>query len=180
MAPSGGEAARQPAAGGERIDMRLTRASHYALIALTHMAQQPEPTKIAVASHEIATARNIPMRFLLKVLKPLVTRGVLRSLKGPTGGYVLRSMPAEITVLQIIEAVDGDIEGEIPEPWGGNPEKDVLPNLVAEKSNVPVNSKLLSICKQNAAAVKDHLKNVRLSDLAAARKESRARAARDD
>ena len=50
--------------------MRLTRASHYALIALTHMAQQPEPTKTAVASHEIATARNIPMRFLLKVNIP--------------------------------------------------------------------------------------------------------------
>jgi Rrf2 family protein len=159
--------------------MRLTRASHYALIALTHMAQQPEPTKIAVASHEIATARNIPMRFLLKVLKPLVTKGVLRSLKGPTGGYVLRSLPSEISLLQIIEAVDGDIEGEIPEPWGGNPEKDILPNPVAEKTNVPVNNKLLTICRQNAEAVKDHLKKVRLSELAAARKESRSRASRD-
>ena len=161
--------------------MRLTRASHYALIALTHMAQQPEPTKKAVASHEIAKARNIPMRFLLKVLQPLVEEGVLRSLKGPTGGYVLRHQPSEISLLDIIEAVDGSIKGEVPGPWEGNPnaKPPVLPDAAAEKTNVPVNNKLLAICKQNAEAVKDHLKKVRLSELAA-RKESRTRAANRD
>jgi Rrf2 family protein len=147
------------------------------------MAQLPEPTKHAVASHEIARARNIPMRFLLKVLKPLVEEGVLRSLKGPTGGYVLRRQPSEISLLDVIEAVDGSIKGEIPDPWEGNPDADppVLPDLVAEKNNVPLNNKLLVICRQNAEAVKEHLKRVRLSDLAAARKEARARvaAARD-
>jgi Rrf2 family protein len=154
--------------------MRLTRASHYALIALTHMAQQPDPTRNAIASHGIAKARNIPMRFLLKVLKPLVDKGVLHSHKGPTGGYLLAHQPSEITLLQIIEAVDGKIEGKIPGPWAGNPKQEIYPNPAAEKTNVPVNNKLLALCRLNAEAIKEQLRKVRLSDLAV-RKESRAR-----
>lgn len=157
--------------------MRLTRASHYALIALTHMAQQDEPTRTALASHGIAKARNIPMRFLLKVLKPLVDEGVLRSHKGPTGGYVLAHPPSEISLLQIIEAVDGKIKGEIPGPWGGDPKKKIKPNRTAEKTNVPINTKLLAVCRQNAETLKEQLDQVRLSDLAGVRKESRAKVA---
>lgn len=157
--------------------MRLTRASHYALIALAHMAQQPEPTKTAIASHGIAKARNIPMRFLLKVLKPLVDEGVLHSHKGPTGGYVLAHPPSEITLLQIIEAVDGEIEGEIPCPYAGDPKKKIYPNMTAEKNNVPVNNKLRALCRHNAEALKEQLSQVRLSDLAVTRKSARAKVA---
>jgi Rrf2 family protein len=160
--------------------MKLTRASHYALIALAHMAQQPDPTRNAIASHGIAKARNIPMRFLLKVLKPLVDKGVLHSHKGPTGGYVLAHPPADITLLQIIEAVDGKIEGKIPGPWKGNLKMKIFPDATAEKANVPVNNKLLALCRQNAEALKEQLREVRLSDLAVARKERVRAAARQE
>ena len=64
--------------------MKLTCASSYALHAVAYMAQQK--TDRPVASHKIAQERGIPERFLLKVLKPLVSARVLTSIKGPNGG----------------------------------------------------------------------------------------------
>ena len=71
--------------------MKLTRASSYALHAVAFMAAQK--VNKPVASHLIAKARGIPERFLLKVLKPLVSARVLHSIKGPNGGYRLARAP---------------------------------------------------------------------------------------
>src|SRR5271166_2183393 len=92
--------------------MKLTRASSYALHAVAYMAAEGEDKP--VASHHIARARGIPERFLLKVLKPLVSARVLRSVKGPHGGYRLARPATKVTVLEIIEAVDGPIRGTAP------------------------------------------------------------------
>src|SRR3989440_4556233 len=90
--------------------MKLTRASSYALHAIEYMAahkmQKP------VASHHIAQARGIPERFLLKVLKPLVSVRVLLSIKGPNGGYRLAKPAHDISLLEILEAGDGPIRGQ--------------------------------------------------------------------
>jgi len=67
-----------------------------------------------VASHVIAEKRGIPKRFLLKVLKPLVSARVLTSVKGPDGGYRLAKPASEVTLLEVIEAVDGPIRGSAP------------------------------------------------------------------
>src|SRR3954470_752589 len=93
--------------------MKLTRASSYALHAVAYMATQKQQEK-PVASHNIAQARNIPERFLLKVLKPLVTARVLLSIKGPNGGYRLAKPAADISMADIVEAVDGPIRGQAP------------------------------------------------------------------
>src|SRR2546425_9487608 len=92
--------------------MKLSRASSYALQAVAFMAakKSEEP----VASHIIAQARGIPERFLLKVLKPLVSARVLRSVKGPNGGYQLAKAPAQITMLEVLEAVEGPMRGHAP------------------------------------------------------------------
>src|SRR5438309_7581675 len=90
--------------------MKLTRASSYAIHALAFMAAQKSDRP--VASHHIAQARGIPERFLLKVLKPLVSARVLQSVKGPNGGYRLAKAPNEITLLEVLEAVDGPIRGQ--------------------------------------------------------------------
>src|ERR1700722_16592875 len=73
-----------PFAGDRQGSMKLTRASSYALHAVAFMAVQKHDRPIA--SHNIAQARGIPERFLLKVLKPLVSARVLLSVKGPNGG----------------------------------------------------------------------------------------------
>src|SRR5215475_15835610 len=92
--------------------MKLTRASSYALHAVTFMASQKHDRP--VASHHIAHARGIPERFLLKVLKPLVSARVLHSIKGPNGGYRLARPANDITMLEVLEAVDGPIRGLAP------------------------------------------------------------------
>ena len=77
------------------------------------MAARKDHTR-PVASHHIAAARGIPDRFLLKVLKPLVSARILLSLKGPHGGYRLARKAEEISLLDVLEAVDGPIRGQAP------------------------------------------------------------------
>ena len=129
--------------------MKLTRASSYALYAVVHMANQKNdrPTP----SHLVARARKIPERFLLKVLKPLVSARILHSVKGPNGGYRLARPASQITLLDIVEAVDGPLQGHSP--------------LSENQGNHPLNRKLEAICKQGTDLERRQLERVRLSDL---------------
>src|SRR3954451_25161553 len=94
------------------VVLKLTRASSYALHAVEYMAAlgQDRP----VASHHIALARGIPEGFLLKVLRPLVAARLLRSVKGPHGGYRLARPASKISLLEVVEAVEGPIRGQAP------------------------------------------------------------------
>jgi Rrf2 family protein len=130
--------------------MRLTRASSYALHAVVFMAGQKKDGPIA--SHIIAEKRGIPERFLLKVLKPLVSAQVLFSVKGPNGGYRLARPASDITILEILEAVDGPIRGHAPISY-------------TEPRN-PLNRKLEQICNDSAEQVRKTLGKIRLTDLA--------------
>jgi Rrf2 family protein len=89
--------------------MKLSRASSYALHALAYLAGE-KPAR-AVTSRQLATADGTPERFLLKLLRPLVSGGILKSLKGPNGGYRLARPPKEVTLLEVVAAVDGPIRG---------------------------------------------------------------------
>jgi len=129
--------------------MKLTRASSYAIHALVFMAAQKKNRP--VASHHIAKARGIPERFLLKVLKPLVSARVLHSIKGPNGGYRLARAANEITILEILEAVDGPIRGQ--------------PTFSREEGNGSLNRRLDQICSQAAEQVRKQLQKVRISEL---------------
>jgi Rrf2 family protein len=62
----------------------------------------------------LATAGNMPERFLLQVLRSLVTHGVLQSTRGVEGGYRLDRDPREISLLEVIEAIDGPLTTELP------------------------------------------------------------------
>ena len=129
--------------------MKLSRASSYALHAITHMAAQKKEGP--QASHHVAQARGIPERFLLKVLKPLVTARILHSVKGPNGGYRIIKSPNDISVLDIIEAVDGPIRGQIP--------------FDEDEGDNRLNKKLEGLCKQSADQTRSTLGNVHISDL---------------
>src|SRR4051794_21018705 len=131
-----------------RSNMKLSRASSYALHALAFMAG--EKHERPMASHHIAAARGIPERFLLKVLKPLVSARVLFSIKGPHGGYRLARPAAEISVLDVLEAVDGPVRGQAP---------------LTEEGSGPLNHKLEAVCKEVAVQVREHLKKVHVSEL---------------
>lgn len=129
--------------------MRLTRASSYALHAVAYMAGQKkdQPT----ASHVIAQKKGIPERFLLKVLKPLVSAQVLYSVKGPNGGYRLARPASDITVLEVLEAVDGPIRGHAPTGH--------------DDPTNPLNRRLEQIVNQSAEQVRKQLGKIRISEL---------------
>ena len=132
--------------------MKLTRASEYAIFALVEMAGQTGDGRPA-ASHLTAQARGLPERFLLKVLQPLVRVGILNSIKGPNGGYRLAKPATKVTLLDIVEAVDGPLRGEVPRT--GGKDTDALEN------------RLRDICQQITDQTRQQLSKVRLSELVA-------------
>jgi Rrf2 family protein len=64
----------------------------------------------------MAASGHMPDRFLLQILRNLVAHGLLRSTRGVIGGYTLARPPEEISLLDIIEAVEGPVAFELPEP----------------------------------------------------------------
>ena len=98
--------------------MIYSRSAEYAIRALVHMAPLPAG-EYAMVKH-IAAEGAIPAHFLAKILQDLARDGFLRSSKGPRGGFRLQQAPEEISMLQIVEAVDG--AGRYDRCIGGSPE----------------------------------------------------------
>jgi Rrf2 family protein len=87
--------------------LTLTRKTDYALIALTHLSQNKES---CTSAREIATLYGLPLPLLMNVLKLLGQQGLAKSSRGPKGGYQLARSPNEITLHDIILAVEGPIQ----------------------------------------------------------------------
>ena len=85
--------------------MKIGRSTGYALLATCYIAEHPE--KKIVLSQEISKQYDIPLEYLLKILQQLVRGNILRSKRGPRGGFSLARPARKITMLQIIEAIDG-------------------------------------------------------------------------
>ncbi|MCX5636546.1 MAG: Rrf2 family transcriptional regulator [Planctomycetota bacterium] len=91
--------------------MRISRSTGYALLAVGYIAQHRDE-KI-ILSQDISKEYDIPLEYLLKILQQLVRANVLRSNRGPHGGFSLAKSAKKITMLQIIEAVDGPMTGQL-------------------------------------------------------------------
>jgi Rrf2 family transcriptional regulator, iron-sulfur cluster assembly transcription factor len=85
--------------------MLLSRACEYAIQAALYLAEHDDTPYISVK--EIAERNEISFHFLGKIVQTLTQKGILASYKGPKGGVRLARPPEEITVLQIVEAIDG-------------------------------------------------------------------------
>lgn len=84
----------------------FSRTSEYALQALMYLSLQ-NPNQ-PVLQKDIASSLSVPQHFLGKILQSLVKKGLVHSLKGKRGGFALGKKPSEITVLEIIQAIEGD------------------------------------------------------------------------
>lgn len=91
--------------------MRLGRAATYAVFATTHLAEHANGTPIQ--GRDIAESCGIPAGHLLKILQQLVRARILSSERGPAGGFVLRKSADEITLLEIVESIEGPINGDL-------------------------------------------------------------------
>ena len=83
--------------------LEITRRADLATRALLALSEDGERMKASVLADRIGTTAG----FLSQAMTPLVAQGWVRSEPGPTGGYTARVDPARLSVLEIIEAVEG-------------------------------------------------------------------------
>ncbi len=82
----------------------LPKTAEYALRAVVWLGRDPDAFQSA---DQLAEATRVPRRYLHKVLQDLAKAGLVRSQSGPKGGYVLTRPPAEITILDAVNATGG-------------------------------------------------------------------------
>jgi Rrf2 family protein len=128
----------------------MTCATNYAVHALVNLAKA-RPGEL-VASHHIAHAKGLPEGFLLKVLLSLARARIVGSLKGPSGGYLLSRPLEKITLLEVVQAVEGPIRGQA--------------QAVGRGEASALDKRLEAECEKVAKVVRGVLGKVSIKDLA--------------
>lgn len=88
--------------------MQITRQADYAIRAILFLAKL-EPNQRAATS-EIADVQKIPPSFLAKIISQLSIAGLIHTSRGARGGVSLARSPEEVSVLEVVEAIDGPIQ----------------------------------------------------------------------
>jgi Rrf2 family transcriptional regulator, cysteine metabolism repressor len=96
--------------------MKLSRTVAYAVRATIQLAQ--DPSDAPVPCSKLAAEGDMPERFLLQILRNLVTHGILQSTRGVDGGYALTRAPEDISLLDVIEAIEGPMDAGVPTTEG--------------------------------------------------------------
>jgi Rrf2 family protein len=84
--------------------LQLTKRTDYAIRACVHLARAEQ---CPISSRRIAEQMEIPDRFLPQVMADLARAGIVGAVNGKNGGYCLRRAPEDISLLQVIEVVEG-------------------------------------------------------------------------
>lgn len=87
--------------------MQITRQADYALRAMIYLAKL-EPNQRAATS-QIADKQRIPPSFLAKIISQLSIAGLIHTSRGARGGVSLARTPGEVSILEVVEAIDGPI-----------------------------------------------------------------------
>ena len=87
--------------------MKLTRAATYGISAAAYLANAPAGEVVSNAT--ICHAYQMPDRFVLQIMRVLVAAGFVTTTRGRDGGYKLAKPAGKITLLEIVEAIDGQI-----------------------------------------------------------------------
>jgi len=87
--------------------MQITRQADYAIRAIMYLAQLKPGTQASTA--QIAREQRIPLTFLAKIMSQLSASGVVRATRGAHGGVALARSADEISLLDIVETIDGPI-----------------------------------------------------------------------
>jgi Rrf2 family protein len=88
--------------------LQVSRRVDYALRAVIHLASEVRSGRVCTIT-EIAEREQIPRTFLEKIFQQLIRTGVVRSRRGPNGGYELGRPADSLTFRDVIEAVEGPI-----------------------------------------------------------------------
>jgi Rrf2 family protein len=87
--------------------MQITRQADYAVRAVMHLARLGPGVRASTA--QIAAEQKIPPTFLAKIVSQLSSAGILRATRGARGGVTLARPAGEISMLEIVEAIDGPV-----------------------------------------------------------------------
>lgn len=87
--------------------LRFTKRADYGLMAINYIVLHRQEG--AISAKRIAEEFGIPPELLAKILQRLAKKGLIASHNGPKGGYLLARLPAEITVGQVVRALEGPI-----------------------------------------------------------------------
>jgi Rrf2 family protein len=131
--------------------MKLSRTVAYAVHATLRLAQSNSVTPVPCS--QLASEGKMPERFLLQILRHLVNHGILQSTRGVDGGYMLERKPTEISLLDVIEAIDGPLSTTLPGSDG------------VEVSQCELN--LRDALEQVTSSSRRQLEAIKLSDLLA-------------
>src|SRR2546429_181948 len=88
--------------------LRLSRKADYALISLAYLAEHQSHI---VSAREIAEVRDLPLPLLMNILKVLHQRGMLRSMRGASGGYQIAADLSRFSLFELsnlLDNIDGD------------------------------------------------------------------------
>jgi Rrf2 family protein len=129
--------------------MKLSRTVAYALQATIQLAQSK--SGVPVPCSQLASEGHMPERFLLQILRHLVNHGILHSTRGVDGGYSLERRPEEISLLQVIEAIDGPLVAALPS--------------MASDNGAAAEARLRDSLEEVTATSRAQLDAIKLSDL---------------
>jgi Rrf2 family protein len=133
---------------------KLSRTVTYAIAATLQLAKSSGDSP--VPCNQIAAEGKMPERFLLQILRSLVNAGILKSTRGVVGGYALNKPASEISLLEIMEAVEGPFESQV---------------AVQEEGLLSGNASLRGALQELSDTSKKQLQAIRLSQLAPPPKE---------
>lgn len=88
--------------------MKLTRASDYAIRGVVYMSMQPQGAIVVIP--EVAREMDVPVGFLARIFQSLSRAGIVISHRGKKGGYSMARKPEEVSLCDVVEAVEGDIK----------------------------------------------------------------------
>lgn len=128
--------------------MKLSRTVAYAVRATLQLAQLEADGPVPCS--KLAAEGKMPERFLLQILRNLVTHGILRSTRGVDGGYALVKPANEISLLEVIEAIEGPYDS---------------PLEVSEGLSESSQTKLREALDQVTSVTRNQLEAIKLSQL---------------
>lgn len=116
--------------------LRFSAKGEYAALAVLALSLHPDQSPLQVKT--ISKSERIPLRFLEQVMSLLKKKGLVESVRGPHGGYRLTRSPAQITVGEVLQAIEGPA---IPSELSGqdplvNPGSIVLREIWTDLNNI--------------------------------------------
>ncbi len=137
----------------------LSSRLEYAILALLELSDR-QPNPYPLKAWEIAAAQSIPCRYLDQILIALRRSGLVQGQRGVKGGYLLAKNPQQITLLEIMEAVEGKSnEDESDEGESNHPQLEVDRTPTVERKVI------IAAWKQASQAFQMALSNYTLEDL---------------